>query len=74
MYDFEHLTHVSKMFKNCFFTVKDFKKVLYDVKENDLVFIDPPYTVAHENNGFIQYNQSLFSWENQIELSKMLTA
>lgn len=73
LYDFEYLTLISKMFKNCFFTVKDFKKVLYDVKQNDLVFIDPPYTVAHENNGFIQYNQSLFSWENQIELSKMLT-
>lgn len=73
LYDFEHLMKASNLFKNCFFTVKDFKKVIYKIGKDDLVFIDPPYTVAHENNGFIHYNQSLFSWENQVELSKMLT-
>jgi DNA adenine methylase len=72
LYDFEKLQKTSKLLKNCFFSVMDFKKVSAKVNEGDLVFFDPPYTVAHENNGFIQYNQSLFSWDNQIELSKML--
>lgn len=72
LYNFEQLDKTSKSLKNCFFSVMDFKKVVTKVKEGDLVFFDPPYTVAHENNGFIQYNQSLFSWDNQIELSKLL--
>lgn len=72
LYDFDQLKNISLSFDRCNFIVKDFKEIAVDVKENDLVFLDPPYTVAHENNGFIQYNQSLFSWENQIELSKTL--
>lgn len=72
LYDFEQLLKTSKTLKNCFFSVMDFKKVVSKVSEGDLIFFDPPYTVAHENNGFIHYNQSLFSWDNQIELSKSL--
>ncbi len=72
LYNFEQLEATSLLLKNCFFSVMDFKKVVTKVNEGDLIFFDPPYTVAHENNGFIHYNQSLFSWENQIELSKLL--
>jgi DNA adenine methylase len=70
--DEEHLYLISQNLKNCFFSTKDFKKIKGKVRENDFIFLDPPYTVAHENNGFIHYNQSLFSWNDQIELANFI--
>lgn len=72
LFEFDNILRVSELFKGVFFSVSDFKKKCLQSKTNDFVFLDPPYTVAHENNGFIQYNQSLFSWENQIELSQII--
>ena len=59
------------MLDKTYFSTQDFKDRCKLAKENDFIFIDPPYTVAHENNGFIQYNQSIFSWKNQIQLAKI---
>jgi len=71
LYDFDNLTRVSIALKNTYLSTQDFKSRCKKINKNDFVFIDPPYTVAHENNGFIQYNQSIFSWKNQIQLSKL---
>lgn len=50
----------------------DFEKVIDCSSEGDFVFVDPPYTVRHNSNGFIKYNEVLFSWEDQERLAKCL--
>lgn len=50
----------------------DFEHVIDQAERGDLVFADPPYTVKHNYNGFVKYNESLFSWSDQERLSLAL--
>lgn len=50
----------------------DFQDAIEDAGQGDLVFADPPYTVKHNFNGFIKYNDALFSWSDQIRLRDSL--
>lgn len=47
---------------------QSYKQTLQMVKKTDFVYIDPPYTVNHNQNGFLKYNESIFSWEDQLKL------
>ena len=47
----------------------DFEDSLDKVKQNSLVYLDPPYIVAKDDPGFIGYNQHLFSIGDQKRLS-----
>jgi DNA adenine methylase len=47
----------------------DFSLALTQVNQNALVYCDPPYTVCHNNNGFVRYNENLFSWADQERLA-----
>ena len=59
----------SDRLQNASLTVGDFADVLQGVKKGDFVYLDPPYVVAKDVNGFIQYNKHLFSFEDQKRLS-----
>lgn len=47
----------------------DFAEAVLDAKEGDLVYFDPPYVTGHNNNGFRDYNEKLFSWSDQVRLA-----
>jgi DNA adenine methylase len=67
-----HLRTVADRLSRATLEQKHFEEVIDWVGEGDLVFLDPPYTVAHNNNGFIKYNQQLFSFEDQKRLSCLI--
>jgi DNA adenine methylase len=48
----------------------DFEVTTADAKKGDFLYFDPPYTVAHSNNGFVKYNEHIFSWADQVRLAK----
>jgi DNA adenine methylase len=52
---------------------RDFEYLVDQASEGDLLFIDPPYTVLHNFNGFIKYNEKLFSWSDQERLYNALS-
>ena len=51
---------------------QDFELSIEASKEGDYMFIDPPYTVRHNVNGFLKYNERIFSWEDQVRLRDCL--
>lgn len=71
-YNYDRLRLASQKLQKVRIHCEDFSKKKYRIKEGDLVFLDPPYTVSHNNNGFIEYNQNLFSLEDQMRLSKYI--
>ena len=71
-FNYDNLRKVSKNIKNTSFSSGDFSEAIQNIKKGDLVFLDPPYTVTHNSNGFIQYNQKIFSLSEQYKLSEMI--
>jgi DNA adenine methylase len=51
--------------KNC-----DFEDAIDSARGGDVVYCDPTYTVTHDQNGFIRYNECNFSWADQERLAK----
>lgn len=62
----------AKALKNAKLVISDFEKIIDRAQANDLVFADPPYTVKHNNNGFVKYNETIFAWHDQIRLRDAL--
>lgn len=71
-YDTERIIQASIKLQNTRIEAGDFEINKYRVRQNDLVVLDPPYTVSHNSNGFIEYNQKLFSLDDQYRLSRYI--
>lgn len=66
--DTDDFAAVAKQLSYCTLLACDFEEVLQLCGKGDLVFVDPPYTVKHNLNGFVKYNEKLFSWDDQVRL------
>ena len=72
IYDYNRILKASKALQNVEIRCESFEDSKYRICEKDLVFLDPPYTVSHNKNGFIEYNQSLFSLNDQYKLREYI--
>lgn len=68
-FDENNLRKVNAVLRTANIQVRDFEKTISLAQRGDFIFLDPPYTVAHKNNGFLEYNEKIFSWEDQQRLA-----
>ena len=66
--DTDLIRFISKRLQTCEILCTDFEKSTANAVAGDCIYFDPPYTVAHGNNGFIKYNEKIFSWKDQVRL------
>lgn len=69
--DQDQLRTCSKLLRKRSVSIKlqDFDRIEKRVSANDFVFFDPPYVTSHNTNGFVDWNEKLFSWHDQVRLS-----
>jgi len=68
LYENDNFQQLSSVLKKATLHSTDFEDLIDLAGEGDLVFVDPPYTVRHNKNAFIKYNEKLFSWWDQERL------
>lgn len=68
----DHIREVSRLLQGVDIRSGDFTLYQNEIQEGDLVFLDPPYTISHNQNGFIKYNQNLFQLDDQYRLRRMI--
>ncbi len=71
-FDFDRIRSASRALTGATLKICSFENTLSEIKQNDLVFLDPPYTVSHNHNGFIEYNKKLFSLDDQVLLKEYI--
>lgn len=64
----DNFPSVSAALRGAQLLVQDFEATIDLTTEGDFVFVDPPYTVKHNFNGFVKYNDHIFSWTDQVRL------
>lgn len=71
--DYERILEASNKLQGVDVSQRDFDQSRNAIQAGDLVFLDPPYTVSKEANSmFIEYNQKLFSLDDQYRLAELV--
>lgn len=68
----DDFARVGELLRHAGLSAGDFEKTIEQASAGDFIFVDPPYTVKHNRNGFIKYNERIFSWDDQVRLSACL--
>lgn len=71
-FDFCRMREASKALAGAELHCRNYAQSIELVEKGDLVFLDPPYTVSHNNNGFIEYNKTLFDIADQYALKQCI--
>lgn len=66
--DSDNFELISSTLKGSKIVVSDFEPIIDSANQGDFIFVDPPYTVKHNVNGFVKYNEKIFTWEDQLRL------
>ena len=67
----EHLEEIHNLLQNVIFECCDFNTSLINIKENDFVYLDPPY-VPETNTSFVGYTANGFNIEQHHKLFSLI--
>jgi DNA adenine methylase len=70
LWEYDLLETAARALRSAQLHANDFEPAMSAATEGDFVYCDPTYTVAHNNNGFIRYNERNFSWDDQMRLAR----
>lgn len=68
----DNFPDTSKLLSKSRLYCSHFRNIIKKGENGDFIFADPPYTVTHNNNNFVKYNEVIFSWDDQVELHQLL--
>jgi len=71
----ERIINASNILQSVKIRSKDFRKFFSSLKQlgpQSFMYVDPPYAIKNGNNGFLGYNDKIFSWEDQKILAEFL--
>ncbi len=68
IYNRDNIINISRLIQRVHFIHSDFTDSLKNVKENDFVYLDPPYVPIQDKKSFVGYTKNVFNKETHIDL------
>jgi DNA adenine methylase len=70
LYDRANLLRVSQLLRRAVLRCADFAHVLADARQEDFIYLDPPYVPLSPTSSFTRYTKDSFAIEDQYRLAK----
>jgi DNA adenine methylase len=69
----QHLEAASRLLKRTTIKLADYKQVLADASQGDVIYLDPPYPPLNGTSYFTHYTKERFAKDEQIEVARIAT-